>query len=84
MKTLFPPHPAIDLSTHLYYALVYTLTDLMPPPLGDTQERLCTRNHAAIARSLLPVEAPAAYVDQRIEDYVSYNGTNPHGVVFET
>jgi hypothetical protein len=31
-----------------------------------------------------PVEAPAAYVDQRIEDLVSENGTNSHGVAFET
>jgi hypothetical protein len=31
-----------------------------------------------------PVEAPAAYVDQRIGDNVSENGTNSQGVAFET
>ena len=31
-----------------------------------------------------PVEGPAAYVDQRIEDYVSENGTNSQSVAFET
>jgi hypothetical protein len=33
METFSPPHPAIDLSTDLYYQLVYTLTDLLPPPI---------------------------------------------------
>ena len=100
---------------------MHTLTDLLPPPLDDTQEALRTRDHAAIPkvaalppvnadeadrkreatdgtatedapalhvaqRSMLrvvdpdagppemtwpeavPVEAPAAYVDQRIEN----------------
>jgi hypothetical protein len=62
METFSPPHPAIDLSTHLYYQLVYTLTDLLPPPLDDTQEALHTRNHAAIAKvaALLPVNANEA------------------------
>jgi hypothetical protein len=59
MKTSSPPRPAIDLATHLYYQLVYTLTDLLPPPLDDTPEALRTRNHAAIAKvaALLPVNA---------------------------
>ena len=59
METFSPPHPTIDLSTHLYYQLVYTLTDLLPPPLDDTPEALRTRNHAAIAKvaALLPVNA---------------------------
>jgi hypothetical protein len=59
METSSPPHPAIDLATHLYYQLVYTLTDLLPPPLDDTQEGLRARNHAAIAKvaALLPVNA---------------------------
>jgi hypothetical protein len=59
METLSPPLPAIDLSTHLYYQLVYTLTDLLPPPLDDSPEALRTRNHAAIAKvaALLPVNA---------------------------
>jgi hypothetical protein len=62
MKTFSPPHPAIDLSTHLYYQLVYTLTDLLPPPLDDTPEALRTRNLAAIAKvaALLPVNANEA------------------------
>ena len=56
------PHPAIDLATPLYYQLVYTLTDLLPPPLDDTPEALLTRNHAAIAKvaALLPVNADEA------------------------
>ena len=59
MKASTPPHPAINLSTHLYYQLVYTLTDLLPPPLDGSPEALCTRNHAAIAKvaALLPVNA---------------------------
>jgi hypothetical protein len=59
METFSQPHPAIDLSTHLYYQLVYTLTDLLPPPLDDSPEALRTRNHAAIAKvaALLPVNA---------------------------
>jgi hypothetical protein len=62
METPSPPHPAIDLSTPLYYQLVYTLTDLLPPPLDDTPEALRTRNHAAIAKvaALLPVNANEA------------------------
>jgi hypothetical protein len=41
---------------------VCTLTGLLPPPLDDTQEALCTRNHAAIAKvaALLPVNANEA------------------------
>ena len=52
-------HPATGLSTPLYYQLTYTLTDLLPPPLDDTQEGLRARNHAAIAKvaALLPVNA---------------------------
>ena len=59
MKTSPPPRPAIDLSTPLYYQLVYTLTDLLPPPLDDTPAGLRARNHAAIAKvaALLPVNA---------------------------
>jgi hypothetical protein len=59
METSSPPHPATELPTHLYYQLVYTLTDLLPPPLDDTQEALRARNHAAIAKvaALLPVNA---------------------------
>ena len=62
METSSPPHPAIELSTHLYYQLVYTLTDLLPPPLDDTPEGLRARNHAAIAKvaALLPVNANEA------------------------
>jgi hypothetical protein len=62
METFSPPPPAIDLSTPLYYQLVYTLTDLLPPPLDDTQEGLRARNLAAIAKvaALLPVNANEA------------------------
>lgn len=57
-----PPHPATNLSTDLYYQLVYTLTDLLPPPLDGSPEALRTRNHAAIAKvaALLPVDANEA------------------------
>src|SRR5712671_5051088 len=60
--TFCPPHPAIDLPSPLYYQLVYTLTDLLPPPLDDSSEALHDRNHAAIARvaALLPVNANEA------------------------
>jgi hypothetical protein len=59
MEPSSPPHPATGLSTPLYYQLVYTLTDLLPPPLDDTPEALRARNHAAIAKvaALLPVNA---------------------------
>jgi hypothetical protein len=62
MKTLPPPHPAIDLSPHLYYQLVYTLTGLLPPPIDDSPEALYTRDRAAIAKvaALLPVNANEA------------------------
>ncbi len=62
METSSPPPPAIDLSTPLYYQLVHTLTDLLPPPLDDTPEALRARNHAAIAKvaALLPVNANEA------------------------
>jgi hypothetical protein len=62
METSPSPHPTIDLSTHLYYQLVYTLTDLLPPPLDDTPEALRTRNLAAVAKvaALLPVNANEA------------------------
>jgi hypothetical protein len=62
METFSPPHPTIDLSTHLYYQLVYTLTDLLPPLLDDSPEALRIRNHAAIAKvaALLPVNANEA------------------------
>ena len=59
METSPPPRPAVDLATQQYYHLVYTLTDLLPPPLDDTPEALQARNHAAIAKvaALLPVNA---------------------------
>jgi hypothetical protein len=62
METFSPPQPAIDLSTELYYQLVYTLTDFLPPPLDDTPEALRARNLAAIAKvaALLPVNANEA------------------------
>ncbi len=62
METSSTPHPPIDLATHLDHQLVYTLTDLLPPPLDDTPEALRTRNHAAVAKvaALLPVNANEA------------------------
>jgi hypothetical protein len=62
METFSPPHPAIDLSAPLYCQLVYTLIDLLPPPLDDSPEALHDRNHAAIAKvaALLPVNANEA------------------------
>jgi len=62
MEASPPPPPATNLSTHLYYQLVYTLTDLLPSPLDDTPEALRTRNHAAIAKvaAMLPVNANEA------------------------
>src|SRR3984893_15306462 len=62
METFSPPQPAIDLSNHLYHQLVYTLTDLLPPPLDGAPEALHTRNLAAIAKvaALLPVNANEA------------------------
>jgi hypothetical protein len=62
METFSPLHPTIDLSTPLYYQLVYTLTALLPPPLDDSPEALLARNHAAIAKvaALLPVNANEA------------------------
>src|SRR5450432_4784782 len=62
METSTPPYPAIDLSTPLYYQLVYTLTGLLPPPLDDTPEALHSINLAAIAKvaALLPVNANEA------------------------
>jgi hypothetical protein len=62
METSSPPHPKIDLAKPLYYQLVYTLTDLLPPPLDDSPAALRARNHAAIAKvaALLPVNANEA------------------------
>jgi hypothetical protein len=59
MEPTSPPRPATDLATPLYFQLVYTLTDLLPPPLDDTPEGLRARNHAAIAKvaALAPVNA---------------------------
>ena len=59
METPSPPHPTTNLSTHLYYQVVYTLTDLLPLPLDGSPDALRTRNHAAIAKvaALLPVNA---------------------------
>ncbi len=62
METSPAPRPAVNLSTGLYYQLVYTLTDLLPPPLDDTPAALRARNHAAVAKvaALLPVNANEA------------------------
>jgi hypothetical protein len=62
METSPSPQPAIDLIHQLYCQLVYTLTDLLPPPLDDSPEALRARNHTAIAKvaALLPVNANEA------------------------
>jgi hypothetical protein len=62
METSSPPPPAADLSTPMYYQLVYTLSDLLPPPLDDTPQALRARNLAAIAKvaALLPANANEA------------------------
>jgi hypothetical protein len=59
METSSPPQPSTNLSTQLYYQLVYTLTGLLPPPLDDSSGALRARNNAAIAKvaALLPVNA---------------------------
>ena len=62
METSSHPPQTIDLAKPLYYQLVYTLTDLLPPPLDDSPAALRARNHAAIAKvaALLPVNANEA------------------------
>ena len=62
METSPAPPPFAALSTQLYFQLVYTLSDLLPPPLDDSPEALRARNHAAIAKvaALLPVNANEA------------------------
>jgi hypothetical protein len=62
METFSPPQPGINLATPLYYQLVHTLTDLLPPPLDDTPAAKRARNLAAIAKvaALLPVNANEA------------------------
>ena len=62
METSPAPPPFAALSTQLYYQLVYTLSDLLPPPVDASPEALRTRNHAAIAKvaALLPVNANEA------------------------
>jgi hypothetical protein len=62
METSSPPPPAANLSTSVYHQLVYTLTDLLPPPLDGSPGALRARNHAAIAKvaAMLPVNANEA------------------------
>ena len=69
METSSQPQPTIDLSTPLYYQLVNTLTDLLPPALDDTPESLHARNLAAIAKiaALLPVNANEADIAARAQ-----------------
>jgi hypothetical protein len=59
METSTPPPPSTNLSTSVYHQLVYTLTDLLPPPLDGSPGALRARNHAAIAKvaAMLPVNA---------------------------
>ncbi len=62
METSPPPRSAIDLMPTLYYQLVYTLMDMLPPPLDDTPAGVRARNLTAIAKvaSLAPVNADEA------------------------
>jgi len=62
METSPSPHPDVNLSPPVYDQLVYTLTDLLPPPLDDSPDALRARNRAAIAKvaSMLPVNANEA------------------------
>ena len=59
MENAPSPNPTTNLPTQLYQQLVYTLTDLLPPPLDGSSGALRARNHAAIAKvaSMLPVNA---------------------------
>ena len=59
METSTPPLPPTNLSTQLYHQLVYTLTDLLPPPIDGSLAALRARNHAAIAKvaAMLPANA---------------------------
>jgi hypothetical protein len=59
METSTPPPPSTNLSTHLYHQLVYTLTDLLPPPIDGSPGALRARNYAAIAKvaAMLPANA---------------------------
>ena len=59
METSPPPRQATDLTSKLYYQVVYTLTDLLPPPIDGSPEALQARNQTAIAKvaALLPVNA---------------------------
>ena len=62
METSPLPRSAIDLMPTLYYQLVYTLMDLLPPPLDDTQAALRARNLTAVVQvaALAPVNADEA------------------------
>jgi hypothetical protein len=51
MEALPPPRPVVDLATKLYYRLVYTPTDLLPPPLDDSPEALRARTFPPSSRS---------------------------------
>ena len=89
METSAPLPPSINLSAHLYYQLVYTLTDLLPPPLDSSPEALRTRNHAAIAKvaAMLPVNANEADLAAnciaaraQAEDILRLLRENPHDI----
>ena len=89
MEASPPPPPPIDLPTNLYYQLVHTLTNLLPPPLDDSPEALHARNHAAIAKvaALLPVNANEADLAAQCiaaraqaEDILRLLRQNPHDI----
>src|ERR1700722_8616252 len=81
MEASSPPRPAVDLATRLYHQLVYTLTDLLPPPLNDFHVEGGGPWHQQAAVS---GAAPAAGWDQRIAENVSENGANSQEMAFET
>ncbi len=63
MEPFSPPRPAVALARPLYYQLIHTLNDLLPPPLAGSPEALCARNHAAIARAAVLLPADGTEVD---------------------
>jgi hypothetical protein len=85
MEAFSPPHPTIDLSTPLYYQLVYTLTGLLP-------RRSMTRQKACAPETMppsprwrrCPVDANEADLAARCEENVSENETNSQKTAFET
>ena len=78
----------------LYYQLVYTLMNMLPPPLDDTAAALRARNLTAIAKiaALAPVAgtvarpaaASVAAPTATPGESISKNEINSHDMAFET